>query len=96
MGGGIAAPGLRDAAPRGLCTDCGVSRMQDPKACGAACQFIKPDYPRLEAAVHGRARDPTRPDELHFGPFRQMPAKEMAKVTVAQALKHPTWSMGKK
>ena len=30
------------------------------------------------------------------GPFRQMPAKEMAKVTVAQALKHPTWSMGKK
>ena len=30
------------------------------------------------------------------GPFRQMPAKKMAKVTVAQALKHPTWSMGKK
>jgi len=30
------------------------------------------------------------------GPFRQMAAKEMAKVTVAQALKHPTWSMGKK
>jgi 1-deoxy-D-xylulose-5-phosphate reductoisomerase len=30
------------------------------------------------------------------GPFRQMPAKEMAKVTVAQALQHPTWSMGKK
>jgi 1-deoxy-D-xylulose-5-phosphate reductoisomerase len=30
------------------------------------------------------------------GPFRQMPAKEMTKVTVAQALKHPTWSMGKK
>jgi 1-deoxy-D-xylulose-5-phosphate reductoisomerase len=30
------------------------------------------------------------------GPFRQMPVKEMAKVTVAQALKHPTWSMGKK
>jgi 1-deoxy-D-xylulose-5-phosphate reductoisomerase len=30
------------------------------------------------------------------GPFRQMAAKEMAKVTVAQALRHPTWSMGKK
>jgi coenzyme F420 hydrogenase subunit beta len=72
MGEGIAAPGLRDAAPRGLCTDCGVSRMQNAKACGVACQFIKPDYPRLEAAVHGRARDPSRPDELHFGPFRQM------------------------
>jgi coenzyme F420 hydrogenase subunit beta len=72
MGEGIAAPAFREAAPRGLCTDCGVSRLENPKACGTACQFIKPDYPRLEAAVHGRARDPSRPDELHFGPFRQM------------------------
>jgi 1-deoxy-D-xylulose-5-phosphate reductoisomerase len=30
------------------------------------------------------------------GPFRQSSSKEMEKVTVAQALKHPTWSMGKK
>ncbi|OYW17644.1 MAG: coenzyme F420 hydrogenase, partial [Burkholderiales bacterium 12-64-5] len=60
------------AAPRGLCTDCGVSRMADAKACGRACQFIKPDYARLEAQVHGRARDPSRPDELHFGPFQRM------------------------
>jgi coenzyme F420 hydrogenase subunit beta len=72
MRDGIAAPAFREAAPRGLCTDCGVSRLENPKACGTACQFIKPDYPRLEAAVHGRARDPSRPDELHFGPFRQM------------------------
>ena len=61
------------AAPhRTLCTDCGVSRSEDPKACGRACQFIAPDYPRLEAQVHGRARDAARPDELHFGPYRQM------------------------
>ncbi len=46
--------------------------MAEPKACGAACQFIKPDYPALEARVHGRARDPARVDELHFGPFRRM------------------------
>jgi len=47
--------------------------MADARACGTACQFIAPDYPRLEAQVHGRARDPGRdPDELHFGPFRQM------------------------
>ena len=72
MRDGIAAPAFREAAPRGLCTDCGVSRLENPKACGTACQFIKPDYPRLEAAVHGRPRDPSRPDELHFGPFRQM------------------------
>jgi len=71
-GGGLEAPELQEAVPRHLCTDCGVSRMQDPKACGRACQFIKPDYERLEAKVHGRARDPRRPDELHFGPFRRM------------------------
>ena len=46
--------------------------MENPKACGTACQFIAPDYPALEARVHGRARDVTRPDELHFGPFRRM------------------------
>ncbi|MBC7431392.1 MAG: coenzyme F420 hydrogenase, partial [Rubritepida sp.] len=68
----LSAPPLRPAAPRGLCTDCGVSRMVDHKACGTACQFIAPDYAALETRVHGRSRDPARPDELHFGPFRQM------------------------
>jgi coenzyme F420 hydrogenase subunit beta len=68
----IWAPPLPPAAPRGLCTDCGVSRMEDAKACGRACQFIQPDYAGLEAQVHGRARDASRPDELHFGPFRRM------------------------
>jgi len=77
---GITAPPVREAEPRHLCTDCGVSRMEDPKACGRACQFIKPDYESLEAKVHGRARDPNRPDELHFGPFRRM---------VRAALDHP-------
>jgi coenzyme F420 hydrogenase subunit beta len=61
------------AAPhRHLCTDCGISRTDDPKRCGQACQFIKPDYDRLETAVHGRTRDPSRSDELFFGPFQRM------------------------
>ena len=30
------------------------------------------------------------------GPFRQSSSQEMEKVTLAQALKHPTWSMGQK
>ncbi|MFC3003682.1 Coenzyme F420 hydrogenase/dehydrogenase, beta subunit C-terminal domain [Falsiroseomonas tokyonensis] len=72
MSAAVQVPVLGPAAPRGLCTDCGVSRMQDAKACGRACQFIQPDYAALETQVHGRARDPARPDELHFGPFRQM------------------------
>lgn len=66
------APKLREAAPRGLCTDCGISRMAEPSACGTACQFIKPDYAAMEAKVHGRARDEARPDELFFGPFQRM------------------------
>ena len=69
---GVWAPPLPEAAARGLCTDCGVSRMADAKACGRACQFIKPDYPGLEAGVHGRARDPARGDELFFGPYQRM------------------------
>ena len=66
------APPIGPAAPRGLCTDCGISRTAEPKRCGHACQFIRPDYPGLEVRVHGRARDPARADELHFGPFRAM------------------------
>jgi coenzyme F420 hydrogenase subunit beta len=61
-----------EPVPRGLCTDCGISRSSDPKRCGQACQFIQPDYPGLEARVHGRARDEARPDEVFFGPFRRM------------------------
>ncbi len=66
------APPVRAAVPRGLCTDCGISRSENPKRCGHACQFIKPDYPLLETQVHGRARDPSRTDEIFFGPFRRM------------------------
>ncbi len=72
MTGAVWAPPARAAAPRGLCTDCGISRSEDAKRCGRACQFIKPDYPGLEAQVHGRARDPARTDEVFFGPFRRM------------------------
>ncbi len=68
----LTVPPLRPAAPRGLCTDCGVSRTATPKDCGTACQFIKPDYPALEARVHGRTRDPQRADEAFFGPYRAM------------------------
>lgn len=66
------APPLPPALHRDLCTDCGLSRMAEAKRCGSACQFIRPDYAALEMQVHGRARDANRPDELFFGPFRQM------------------------
>jgi hypothetical protein len=66
---GLDAPRLSGAARPGLCTDCGVSRMADAKACGRACQFIRPDYPRLETAVHGRPANPSHADEFFFGPM---------------------------
>ena len=65
-------PPIGAAAPRSLCTDCGISRSSQPKRCATACQFIQPDYPALETQVHGRARDAERPDELFFGPHRRM------------------------
>ncbi len=71
-GVGPSAPALAEPALRSLCTDCGLSRTSEPSRCGSACQFVRPDYPALEQRVHGRARDPARPDELQFGPFRRM------------------------
>ncbi len=64
---GLSAPTLTGSARPGLCTDCGVSRMADAKACGRACQFIAPDYPALERNVHGREANPALGDEAFFG-----------------------------
>jgi coenzyme F420 hydrogenase subunit beta len=64
---GLSAPELTGSARPGLCTDCGVSRMADARACGRACQFIAPDYPALERAIHGREADPALGDEAFFG-----------------------------
>jgi coenzyme F420 hydrogenase subunit beta len=55
-----------------MCTDCGLSRTARAADCGRACQFIRPRYPALEFAVHGRDRDAARPDEQYFGVYRQM------------------------
>ncbi len=91
---------LRQAEPRTLCTDCGISRSSDPGACGRACQFIAPDYPGLETRVHGRARG--EGDELFFGPHLAMyraaltPPAEGAQWTgIATALGAALLSAGK-
>ncbi|QWD06988.1 coenzyme F420 hydrogenase [Polynucleobacter paneuropaeus] len=62
-----------DIAPfRDLCTDCGVSRTTQPKRCATACQFIQPNYPKLETLAHGRARATDHADEVFFGPYLEM------------------------
>jgi coenzyme F420 hydrogenase subunit beta len=52
--------------------------MGDGRACGVACQFIQPDYPRLEAAAHGRVHDPARGDEAFFGVTERMVRARLA------------------
>ncbi|MEM8626335.1 MAG: Coenzyme F420 hydrogenase/dehydrogenase, beta subunit C-terminal domain, partial [Pseudomonadota bacterium] len=67
------ALGTSPAPYRSMCTDCGISRSSDPGRCGRACQFIAPDYPGLEAQVHGRSRHSAADqDELFFGVHTKM------------------------
>ncbi len=66
------APDIGGAARPGLCTDCGVSRIGDGRACGRACQFIQPDYEAEERRVHGRVADPDLGEEGFFGVTQQM------------------------
>ncbi len=79
MSGLNRSPHFAPMPHRALCTDCGISRSSEPERCGKACQFIAPDYDALETAVHGRARDPRRTDELFFGPFKRMVRASLAK-----------------
>lgn len=76
---GVIVPQIGGAPRPGVCTDCGVSRMGDGKACGKACQFIAPDYPALEARVHGRAAEPALGEEAFFGVTRRMLRARMAR-----------------
>jgi coenzyme F420 hydrogenase subunit beta len=69
---GLSSPPAGPAAPRRLCTDCGLSRTDRANDCGRACQFIRPDYPGMERLVHGRTRDPAKGDERFFGPYIAM------------------------
>jgi coenzyme F420 hydrogenase subunit beta len=69
---GIDLGALAPAPKRNMCTDCGLSRTAEPNRCATACQFIQPDYPKLEQQTHKRTRDEARGDEVFFGPYQQM------------------------
>lgn len=70
-------PVLGGEARPGLCTDCGISRMGDGKACGKACQFIAPDYPTSEVRAHGRTADASLGEEAFFGVTKAMQRARM-------------------
>jgi coenzyme F420 hydrogenase subunit beta len=69
---GVVIPIRSEGRARRLCTDCGVSRTDEPQRCAHACQFIQPDYPAAERQAHGRVRDPGLGDERHFGVVQAM------------------------
>ena len=65
--------------------------------CGATLLPVDSEHSAIFQCLHGRQADA----DVHRilltcsgGPFRQ--TQDLSKVTLEQALKHPTWSMGKK
>lgn len=86
-GSGLSIPLIGGAPRPGLCTDCGISRIGDGKACGRACQFIAPDYETLETRVHGRCADPDTGEEAFFGV-----TKVMQRARLSRPLDGAQWS----
>ncbi len=71
---------------------------REAKVSGSKIIPVDSEHSALFQCLEGR-----HPDDVAFliltasgGPFFKKPADEFASITVAEALKHPNWSMGKK
>lgn len=71
---------------------------QTAKRCGATLIPIDSEHSALWQCLAGERRE--RIERVIItasgGPFREWPHESFEKITVADALKHPNWSMGKK
>jgi 1-deoxy-D-xylulose-5-phosphate reductoisomerase len=76
----------------------GSAVMAEAKKRGKQILPVDSEHNAIFQCLHGANGKEVRKVILTAsgGPFRQSSSQEMEKVTVAQALKHPTWSMGKK
>ena len=76
----------------------GSAVMAEAKKKGKQILPVDSEHNAIFQCLHGANGKEVRKVILTAsgGPFRQSSSQEMEKVTVAQALKHPTWSMGKK
>ncbi len=68
------------------------------RARGVAILPVDSEHNAIHQCLHGRRRDEIRRIILTAsgGPFREMPASALADVKPEDALRHPTWRMGKK
>jgi len=65
---------------------------------GVAILPVDSEHNAIHQCLHGRRRDEVRRLILTAsgGPFRSMPADDLKHVTPDDALRHPTWQMGRK
>ncbi|HXT71273.1 MAG TPA: 1-deoxy-D-xylulose-5-phosphate reductoisomerase [Vicinamibacterales bacterium] len=65
---------------------------------GVAILPVDSEHNAIHQCLHGRRRNEIRRLVLTAsgGPFRTMGAEELSRVTPEDALRHPTWQMGKK
>lgn len=68
------------------------------RECGAEILPIDSEHNALHQCLRGEIPHEVKRLVLTAsgGPFRQTPKEEFSTITVAQALKHPTWQMGRK
>ena len=68
------------------------------RARGVAILPVDSEHNAIHQCLHGRRRDEIRRIILTAsgGPFREMPVAALAGVTPEDALRHPTWRMGRK
>jgi 1-deoxy-D-xylulose-5-phosphate reductoisomerase len=76
----------------------GEAVMNAARAKGVAVLPVDSEHNAIFQCLEGRPSSEVRRLILTAsgGPFREAPEDSLASVTVAQALKHPTWSMGTK
>lgn len=93
------APGRAIALANKEClVSAGIAFMAEAKRLGVVLRPVDSEHNALEQALcAGRPEDVVALTlTASGGPFRTTPRAELERVTVAQALAHPTWSMGAK
>jgi 1-deoxy-D-xylulose-5-phosphate reductoisomerase len=76
----------------------GAIVMEAARRKGVSVLPVDSEHNAIHQCLHGRTAAEVRRLILTAsgGPFRDLPAEDMAKVTPEEALQHPTWTMGPK